>query len=89
MNTYTAGELLISEVVGFISELVPIDVEKTKSKLSGIIAKYHVKRVEHDEVHPDLEEKIKLYLSSKKLEGLSPTTLLNYARDLKIFSNEV
>lgn len=89
MNTYTAGELLISEVVGFISELVPIDVEKTKSRLSSIIAKYHVKRVEEDEVHPDLFEKIKLYLSSKKLEGLSATTLTNYERDLKLFANEV
>lgn len=89
MNTYTAGELLISEVVSFISELIPINVEQTKSKLSGIIAKYHVKRVGTDEVHPDLEEKIVLYLSSKRLEGLSATTLVNYERDLKIFADKV
>lgn len=89
MNTQAAGELLISEIAGFISELVPIDVEKTKSKLSAIIAKYHVKRVEEDEVHPDLFEKIALYLSSKKLEGLSATSLQNYERDLKIFANDV
>jgi len=33
MNTEianTAGEMLISEVTGFISEFVPIDVEKLK-----------------------------------------------------------
>lgn len=89
MNTHTAGELLISEVVGFISELIPINVEKTKSQLSSIIAKYHVKRVEDDEVHPDLFEKITLYLSSKKLEGLSATSLQNYERDLNLFANDV
>lgn len=85
----TANESLISEIAAFVMELVPIDVEKTKSKLSVIISKYHVKRVESDEVHPDLFEKIQLYLSSKKLEGLSATTLSNYNRDLKLFANEV
>lgn len=89
MNTQTAGELLISEITSFISGLVPIDVERTKSELSAIIAKFHVKKVENDEAHPDLYEKIKLYLSSKKLEGLSETTLSNYERDLNMFAESV
>lgn len=89
MNTHTAGEMLISELVGFVSELVPIDVEKTKSKLSALISRYHIKRVESDEVHPDLHENISLFLSSKKLEGLSSITLEGYGLDLKIFADRV
>jgi len=84
-----AGEQLISEIVGFISEIVPIDIEKTKGKLSSIISKYHITRVEKDEIHPDLHEKIELFLSSKKLEGLSPLTLEGYELDLKIFAEKV
>ena len=89
MNTHSAGEMLITDVVGFISELVPIDVVNTKIELSGMISKYHIRKVESGEVHPDLQEKIKLFLSTKKLEGLSPVTLKSYGLDLKTFSNRV
>lgn len=85
----TAGELLISEVAGYISELLPINVEQTKSELSAIIAKYHVQKVESHEVHPDLLEKVELFLSGKKLEGLSKTTLYDYSLQLRVFSTHV
>lgn len=85
----TAGEQLLSEVVGFISELVPINVEQTKSKLSSIVSKYHIKRVERDEVHPDLTEKIELFVTSKKLEGLSEATLEGYYQELTPFAKHV
>lgn len=39
MNT---GEQLLTEVVAYISELVPINVEKVKNELSQITAKYYV-----------------------------------------------
>lgn len=84
-----AGELMISEIAGYISELLPINVEKTKSRISSIISKYYVATVEEDEVHPDLTDKIKLFLSSKRLEGLSPKTLFNYELNLNIFAANV
>ncbi len=89
MNTSTAGEMLISEVVGFISELVPIDVEKTKSRLSQVISNFHIQRIEQDDVHPDLHDKIKLFLATKKLEGLSLVTLKNYGLELNTFAEYV
>lgn len=88
-NLERAGEHIISEIAGYISELVPIHVEKTKSELSSIIAKYHITKVEEDEIHPDLTEKIQLFLSSKRLEGLSPLTLGNYKLNLNIFAEKV
>lgn len=92
MNNYamnTAGEMLLSEVVGYISELVPINVEEVRNRLSGIFSKYWITKVEVDEVHPDLQEKTNLFLASKKLEGLSKNTLSSYKLELKIFSEHV
>lgn len=80
---------MISEIVGFISELVPINVEDTKNKLSAVITNYHVTKVENDEVHPDLHEKIDWFLSSKKLEGLSPITIEGYRLELRLFTEKV
>src|SRR5690625_4988854 len=54
-----------------------------------IISKYNIKKIEKDEVHTDITEKIELFLSSKKLEGLSELTLEGYERDLNIFADHV
>jgi integrase/recombinase XerD len=92
MNVHTvntAGEMLISEIVGYISELVPIHVEEVKSRLSIILNKYWVTKVEVETVHPDLTEKLNLFLSAKKLDGCSPLTLEGYQLELKHFSDKV
>ena len=86
----TAGEQMLSEIVSMLFDWLPtIDVEQVRNKLSSIISKYHVQKVENHEVHPDLHEKINLFLASKKLEGLSPITLDSYKLDLKIFAEHV
>jgi integrase/recombinase XerD len=85
-----AGEQMLSEVVSVLFEMVPgIMLDEVRNKLSGILTKYHVKRVEQDEVHPDLQEKIDLFLSTKKLEGLSSITLDSYKIELRIFRDRV
>jgi integrase/recombinase XerD len=85
-----AGEQLLSEVTAIIHEMFPsLDVEGTKAKLSTVVTKYHIQTVEPDETHPDLYEKIDLYLAAKKLDGLSPRSLDNYQLELKLFSEKV
>lgn len=85
-----ASEQLLSDVVAVIYEAFPeLNVERTKSLLSVVVSKYHVQRVEEDEPHPDVTEKIKMFLASKRLEGLSPLTLDGYALDLHIFFRHV
>lgn len=85
-----ASEQLLSDVVAVIYETFPdLEVERTKSILSAVVAKYHIQRVEEDEPHPDGEEKIKMFLSSKRLEGLSPSTLDGYALELLIFFRHI
>src|SRR5690606_16929613 len=92
MNTYvaSAGEQMLSEIVSAVFELVPkVNVELRKSKLSEVISRYHITRVQQDEVHPDLKEKIEMFISAKRLEGLSPLTLDNYRLHLSIFAERV
>ncbi|WP_214797665.1 site-specific tyrosine recombinase/integron integrase [Exiguobacterium sp. s5] len=85
----TANEQFLNDVVNYISSLVPVNVERCKGDLSKLLANYSVTKVEPTEVHPDLEDKIHLFLSAKRLEGLSELTLDNYARDLRIFARDI
>jgi integrase/recombinase XerD len=84
------GEQVLSDLVAALKELYPnIEVEKTKNKLSTVLSEYYIQRVELGEVHPDLEDKIKLFISAKKLEGLSSITLDNYLMELSMFADIV
>lgn len=85
-----AGEQLLSDVVAIIYDAMPdLQVEKMKSILSGAVSKYHIQRIAEDEPHPDSEEKMRMFLSSKRLEGLSALTLGGYELDLQIFFRHV
>ncbi|WP_332632566.1 hypothetical protein [Halalkalibacter flavus] len=73
------GEQILSDLVAALKDLYPnIEVESTKNKLSTVLSEYYIQRVKLGEVHPDLENKIQLFISAKKLEGLSSITLDNY-----------
>lgn len=86
----TAGELLLSEVSQELSTVCPgVDLNEVRTHLSSVIAKYEIRRIESDEAHPDLQEKIELFLSGKQLEGLSKITLNSYKLHLRIFSDAI
>lgn len=85
----SSDEQLITELVSYMSTVYPINVEGTRADLSTILSDYHVTKVESDETHPDLHEKIQMYLSAKKLEGLSELTLEGYDLELSIFAGKV
>lgn len=88
--TNCANEQMLSEIAMMIYDINPtLNVEHAKSKLSTIMSKYHTVLVMEDEPHPDIKEKIELYLSARKIEGLKPNTLRNYRLDLNIFANNV
>lgn len=86
----TAGEQLLSDVVAVVYSSFPdMRVDKTKSLLSAVITKYHIQKVELNEPHPDSGEKIRMFVTAKKLEGLSTSTLDGYVLDLNIFFQHV
>lgn len=85
-----ASEQLLSEVAQSLFVVYPqVNVTDMRTRLSGIISMYDIKRIEADEPHPDVREKINLFLSGKQLEGLAKTTLENYTLHLRIFADQV
>jgi integrase/recombinase XerD len=84
------GEQILSDLVSVLMELYPnLEVEKTKNKMSTVLSEYYIQKVKLGEVHPDLEDKIQLFISAKRLEGLSSITLDNYLLELCMFANIV
>lgn len=79
----------------FLSELMPLfpadQVERIGKLLDKAAANYEVAEKETSlaVIDEDLPRLVKLYLSSKKLEGLSDATIENYAGRLRLFFEEV
>ena len=79
----------------FISDLMALypasDVERIGKLLDKAAANYDVTEKETSlaVIDEDVPRIVKLYLSSKKLEGLSDHTIENYAGRLRIFFEEV
>ncbi len=65
------------------------DEEDIKSRLGFIFSQYEIKPLPSFDGHPDLQQKIQLFLSGKKLEGLSVITLKSYNLELGIFAKQV
>lgn len=84
-----AVENLVTDVAGYISELLPVNINDIKSKLSMLVSDYYIEKVESEEVHPDLAQKVEVYLASKKIEGLSQKTLDGYKLELGLFVKKV
>ena len=62
---------------------------KAKIRIEEVLDKYSVVNKTVEQMDRDLEENIKLYLSSRKMEGLSSSTLLDYERELSLFMRYV
>lgn len=85
-----AGEQLVSELTSSVHKLLPaVDVQKIKSELSVVVSRYHVRPLVFDESQVDIDDKIKIYLSTMRVEGLAKDTLYNYELDLRIFARDV
>jgi len=85
-----AGEQLLLEVSQELSVVCSgISVLDLQHRLSPIISAYDIKRIEREYPHPDLKEKIELFIAGKQLEGLSKITLDGYKIHLRIFADQV
>jgi integrase/recombinase XerD len=85
-----AGEQLLSQVTQSLYAACPgLDIPAMQAKLSEIISRYDIRRIETEQAHPDLQEKIDLFIAGKQLEGLSSITLENYRLHLRIFADTV
>jgi len=77
---------LLNDLEVVVTNLDPrIDNIKLKIRLEEATDKYSVLLKTYEETKNDLIDNIKLYISAKRLEGLSDNTLKDYYRELAMF----
>lgn len=88
MSTDMARILQELEIV--TSTLVPdSDIVKLKYRYEEIISNYEVSRKTPISLKNDMSDKINLFISAKRMEGLSHNTIIGYERELSIFDDFV
>ena len=90
MYSTSAKNEVVIKLVGKLSmEFEEIDQLKVRSIVEEVLYKYSILPEETGLVASDIEEKLQIYLASKKLDGLSVKTLKNYQYNLLIFANHL
>jgi site-specific recombinase XerD len=78
---------LMMDLNTVVSTLCPdVDMNVLPVRLEEVLCNYEIQRKSDLQMEKDLPEKIELYLSSIKLEGLSNKTLKGYKGELMLFS---
>ncbi|MEW9093965.1 MAG: site-specific tyrosine recombinase/integron integrase [Clostridiaceae bacterium] len=86
----TSKNEVVIKLVGKLSlEFPEIDQLRVRAITEEVLYKYDVLPQETALVTSDIEEKIQIYLASKRLDGLSPETLKNYNYNLMIFASHL
>jgi len=76
-------------MLGQLTTAMTITCDLNRQRVVSILSQYDIKPALVAIGHPDLAQKIKLFLSGKKLEGLAESTLKGYTHELRIFAKHV
>lgn len=90
LNTTQAGEQLLRQLTSAVSDLCfDVELPKLHSTIAGILSLYDIRPARLPGAHPDIRDKVDMFLSAKRLEGLSDLTIEGYALDLRIFARHI
>ncbi|AUN10662.1 site-specific tyrosine recombinase/integron integrase [Clostridium botulinum] len=90
MYSASSKEEVVIKLVGKLSlEFPDIDQLKARTIIEEVLYKYRVLPEETALVSSDIDERLQIYLASKKLDGLSKKTLKNYEYNLLIFASHL
>lgn len=79
---------LLNELNTVVNILCPeTDLVNLSIRLEEVLSNYDIVRKTILDIEKDVPEKVNIYISSKKLEGLSNKTLKGYKSELNLFSN--
>jgi len=77
---------LIEELVNSVKESCEeVDIFIIRAKFTDILKSYNIKPTNYKTGDSDMADKINIFISGKRLEGLSEDTLKGYQLELKIF----
>lgn len=78
---------LTNELQAIMGIICPdVDVDKLSLRLEEVLANYEAVRKSDEQLEKDLSDNIHLYISAKRLEGLSQKTLNDYLLELHLFA---
>lgn len=90
ISSQSNSSLLLSQILVELQLLCPkVDQMQLHAKLTRILSLYDIKLIQSTNTDTDIKEKAQLFLSAKKLEGLSRNSLDSYQLELDIFSKHV
>ncbi len=82
--------LLLTQITERMKRLCPnINQVVLHNYLSDILSQYDIRLARFPNMDSDIREKVQLFLSAKKLEGLAETTLSSYQLELRIFGENI
>lgn len=83
-------ELLLSQLVSGLEEIYPdVNPSFVRSKFNDILMMYDIRPTKIITGNPDINQKMKLFISAKRLEGLSEETLKGYQIELRVFAQHI
>lgn len=83
-------EILLGQLVSTVMDICPeTDPMQARMKMAGVLAAYDIRPAKIHISHPDIADKTRQFLSTKKLEGLSKLTLDGYAIELQVFGRYI
>ena len=86
----STAEILLEQIINSTSLFnCEVDKPELKQSLSLVLAQYDIKPAAISTGHPDLQQKVTLFIAGKRLEGLSHKTLDGYILELKIFGKHI
>jgi len=80
------NDLLQQEIINNFPQL---NTDLEIHNLFSIISKYNISMTTYTDDYTDLQEKINLFISGKKIERLSESTLKSYKLELSIFAKHI
>lgn len=81
---------LSNDLLVIVSTLAPdVDLQVLPVRLEEVLSNYEIQRRTLKDIENDLNEKIEVFLSSRKIEGLSERTLDGYKNELSMFAQYV
>lgn len=81
---------LANDLQVIVSTLAPdVEMDKLVIRLEEVLSNYEIQRRTQQQLENDLQEKIDIFVASRKVEGLSELTLDGYRIELGMFANYV
>lgn len=78
---------LLNEVQSLVGTICPdVDITKLTLRMEEVLSNYETHRKSYEELSEDIPEKVQMFISAMKIEGLSELTLEDYRIELGLFS---